>query len=150
MTGTPGTTGTAGTAGTTGTTGTTGTGLRSCSACGQPETPRNPLVLAADGYRIHVAHIFDPDSGYYGAAFAECRPLGEIAENAMLADCGYGACWAEHLEPCKAEGIHLARFGRAWVKGLITDADMAVVTAQAGPGALPGTVIPDRVLAVAS
>lgn len=124
------------------------TAPRPCAACGQPEAPRNPLVLVADGYRIHVAHIYDPGSGYYEAAFAECRPLGEIAENAMLADCGYGGCWAEHLEPCNAEGVHLARFGRAERKGLISPADMAVVTAEAGPGALPGTVIPDRVLAV--
>jgi hypothetical protein len=117
---------------------------RCCAACGHPESPRNPLVLAQGGYRVHVSHIFDPDSGLYGAAFAECRPLAQIAESALLADCGYGGCWAESGEPCKAaEGdVHLARFGRAERKGLISAADMAVVRAAAGPGAMPGTVVP--------
>ena len=121
---------------------------RHCAACGHPEAPRNPLVLAEDGYRVHVSHVLDPDDGYYGEAFAECRPLAAIADDALLADCGYGACWAESGVPCNEPGTHLARFGRAERKGLISAADMAVVTAAAGPGAVPGTVLhPEAVAA---
>lgn len=44
--------------------------LRSCcAACGHRESDRNPLVLAADGYRVHVSHLADPASGYYGEPF---------------------------------------------------------------------------------
>jgi hypothetical protein len=121
------------------------TAPRSCAACAAFEAERNPLVLTASGL-VHVSHVLDPDDGLYGTAFAERRPLAEIAEGALLADCGYGGCWVESGEPCNAEGIHYARFGRAERKGLITAADMAVVTAEAGPGALPGTVIPAGVL----
>lgn len=47
----------------------------SCAACGHPGTARNPLVLAADGYRVHVSHVLDPASGYYGEPFTdEARP----------------------------------------------------------------------------
>jgi hypothetical protein len=46
-----------------------------CAACGHPETARNPLVLAGDGYRVHVAHVITPGDGYYGVPFAdEARP----------------------------------------------------------------------------
>jgi hypothetical protein len=46
-------------------------GLRStCAACGNAETARDPLVVA-DGYRIHVSHARDEDSGYYGVAFQQ-------------------------------------------------------------------------------
>ena len=40
-----------------------------CAACGHSETPRNPLVLAGDGYRVHVRHLTDPADGYYGVPF---------------------------------------------------------------------------------
>jgi hypothetical protein len=40
-----------------------------CAACGHRETDSNPLVLAEDGYRIHVRHTFDRASGYYEAVF---------------------------------------------------------------------------------
>jgi hypothetical protein len=47
----------------------------SCAACGHPETGRDPLVLACDGYRVHVSHMIDPASGYYGEPFTdEARP----------------------------------------------------------------------------
>ncbi len=47
----------------------------SCAACGHPQSPRNRLVLAADGYRVHVSHIITPGDGYYGAVFTdESRP----------------------------------------------------------------------------
>lgn len=119
---------------------------RYCASCGHPADGRNPLVLTEDGYRVHVSHVLDPDSGHYGKAFAECRPLAEIADNALMSDCG--CCWAGPGKPCKAGGgaMHLARFGRAERHGLIAASDMAVVTAGAGPGALPGTVIPAGVL----
>jgi hypothetical protein len=42
----------------------------SCAACGHRETDRNPLVLAADGYRVHVTHVNEPGNGYYGMPFA--------------------------------------------------------------------------------
>ena len=45
-------------------------GLRdSCAACGHAGTARDPLVLDGDGYRVHVSHALDPDSGYYGVPF---------------------------------------------------------------------------------
>lgn len=55
-------------------------GLReTCSACGGPEVTRDPLVIAADGYRVHVSHVITPGDGYYGAVFAdEARP-GRLA-----------------------------------------------------------------------
>ena len=44
--------------------------LRSCcAACGHQEAERNPLVLAEDGYRVHLSHTLDPASGYYGLVF---------------------------------------------------------------------------------
>ena len=50
-----------------------------CAACGHPEAPRNPLVLAADGYRVHVSHVITPGDGYYGEPFTdEARP-GRVA-----------------------------------------------------------------------
>jgi hypothetical protein len=43
-------------------------GLRNtCSACGHDATATNPLVLSADGSRIHQAHTRDNASGFYGA-----------------------------------------------------------------------------------
>ena len=46
--------------------------LRSCcAACGHRETARDPLILAGDGYRVHVSHLLDPASGYYGMPFAQ-------------------------------------------------------------------------------
>ncbi len=51
----------------------------SCAACGHPETGRNPLVLAFDGYRVHVSHVTEPGNGYYGTPFTdEARP-GRVA-----------------------------------------------------------------------
>lgn len=47
----------------------------SCAACGHPATGRDPLALASDGYRVHVSHMTDPASGYYGEPFTdEARP----------------------------------------------------------------------------
>ncbi len=45
-------------------------GLRgTCAACGRQETARDPLVLAGDGYRVHVSHVLDERDGYYGVPF---------------------------------------------------------------------------------
>ena len=41
-----------------------------CAACGHLARDRNPLVIAADGYRIHVAHLLTFGDGYYGVPFA--------------------------------------------------------------------------------
>lgn len=44
--------------------------LRSCcAACGHRETDRDPLVLAGDGYRVHVSHLTERGGGYYGMPF---------------------------------------------------------------------------------
>lgn len=47
-------------------------GLRdSCAACGRDGTVRDPLVLAGDGYRVHVSHVLsETGGGYYGFPFA--------------------------------------------------------------------------------
>jgi hypothetical protein len=42
-----------------------------CAACGHKASERDPLVLAGDGYRVHVSHVLDPASGYYGMPFAQ-------------------------------------------------------------------------------
>jgi hypothetical protein len=41
-----------------------------CAACGRDGAERDPLVIAADGYRVHVSHVIDPADGYYGVPFA--------------------------------------------------------------------------------
>ena len=41
-----------------------------CSACGHPGTERDPLVMAADGYRVHISHLITEGDGYYGVPFA--------------------------------------------------------------------------------
>ncbi len=42
-----------------------------CAACDRDGTSRDPLVLAADGYRVHVSHaIAETGGGYYGEPFA--------------------------------------------------------------------------------
>lgn len=46
-------------------------GLRdSCAACGRAGTAPDPLVLAGDGYRVHVSHVLDEHDGYFGVPFA--------------------------------------------------------------------------------
>jgi hypothetical protein len=39
-----------------------------CAACGHQGTGADPLVLA-DGHRIHVSHVLDAGSGFYGVPF---------------------------------------------------------------------------------
>lgn len=46
-------------------------GLRdSCAACGRDGTERDPLVLAGDGYRVHLSHVISEGDGYFGVPFA--------------------------------------------------------------------------------
>ena len=51
----------------------------SCAACGHPETARNPLVLAADGYRVHVSHVTTFGDSYYGVPFTDDARPGRVA-----------------------------------------------------------------------
>ena len=62
------------------------------------------------------------------------RPLAEICELARMCPCGQ--CWARPGAPCVTgasgtTGYHVARFGRARRRGLISAADFGAVTAAA-------------------
>jgi hypothetical protein len=73
------------------------------------------------------------------------RTLAGIIEDAGRATCGY--CWADSPQwACSfsgtgPDGLHLARFARACRRGLISEADMAIVMAAAGDVFTDGTVI---------
>jgi hypothetical protein len=60
------------------------------------------------------------------------RPLPEICEAARQANCG--ECWQIPGQPCTQdpEGDHVARFGRAMRRGLLTGPELVAVL-----GALP-------------
>lgn len=67
------------------------------------------------------------------APAAALRTLADIIEDARVVPCGQ--CWAQPPGPCTVAGepgYHLARFGRARRRGLLTEADMAVVLEAAG------------------
>jgi hypothetical protein len=49
----------------------------------------------------------------------------EICELARLVNCG--ECWQVPGKPCTPEGDHVARFGRAMRRGLISGADLIAV-----------------------
>jgi hypothetical protein len=53
------------------------------------------------------------------------RSLGEICQAARQANCG--ECWQVPGKPCTAEGDHVARFGRAMRRGLISGPDLLAV-----------------------
>lgn len=53
------------------------------------------------------------------------RPLNEICEAARCANCG--ECWQVPGKPCTPEGDHVARFGRAMRRGLISGPDLVAV-----------------------
>ena len=57
------------------------------------------------------------------------RPLAEICQAARQANCG--ECWQVPGKPCtrNPEGDHVARFGRAARRGLITGHELVVVLA---------------------
>lgn len=37
-----------------------------CVACGYSGTSRNPVILCDSGDRVHLSHIYDPNSVLYG------------------------------------------------------------------------------------
>ena len=51
--------------------------------------------------------------------------LHEVCEAARLVNCG--ECWQVPGKPCTSEGDHVARFGRAMRRGLITGPDLIAV-----------------------
>ena len=53
------------------------------------------------------------------------RPLPEICQAARQVDCG--ECWQVPGKLCTAEGDHVARFGRAMRRGLISGPDLLAV-----------------------
>ena len=58
------------------------------------------------------------------------RSLQEICQAARQANCG--ECWQKPSTPCKhdPEGDHVARFGRAARRGLITGPELVAVLAD--------------------
>jgi hypothetical protein len=53
------------------------------------------------------------------------RSLREICQAARQANCG--ECWQVPGKPCTPEGDHVARFGRAMRRGLISGPDLLAV-----------------------
>ena len=53
------------------------------------------------------------------------RPLAGICEAARQANCG--ECWQVPGTPCTPGGDHVARFGRAMRRGLISGPDLLAV-----------------------
>jgi hypothetical protein len=53
------------------------------------------------------------------------RPLPEICQHARQVNCG--ECWQVPGTPCTPEGDHVARFGRAMRRGLISGPDLLAV-----------------------
>jgi hypothetical protein len=53
------------------------------------------------------------------------RPLAEICQAARHANCG--ECWQVPGKLCTPEGDHVARFGRAARRGLITGPELVAV-----------------------
>ena len=58
------------------------------------------------------------------------RPLAGICEAARQANCG--ECWQVPGKPCTPEGNHVARFGRAMRRGLISGPDLLAVLGTLG------------------
>ena len=53
------------------------------------------------------------------------RPLPEICRAARQVNCG--ECWQVPGKPCTPEGDHVARFGRAARRGLITGHELVAI-----------------------
>ncbi len=66
--------------------------------------------------------------------------LHEICQAARQANCG--ECWQVPGKPCTPEGDHVARFGRAMRRGLITGEDLVAVL-QALDAFTSATVVRD-------
>jgi hypothetical protein len=58
-------------------------------------------------------------------AVPQARSLHEICQAARRATCG--ECWQVPGKPCTPEGDHVARFGRALRRGLISGPDLLAV-----------------------
>ena len=58
------------------------------------------------------------------------RPLPEVCEAVRQANCG--ECWQVPGKPCTPEGDHVARFGRAMRRGLISGPDLLAVLETLG------------------
>jgi len=58
------------------------------------------------------------------------RPLPEICQAARQANCG--ECWQVPGKPCTPERDHVARFGRAMRRGLISGPDLLAVLGTLG------------------
>ena len=62
----------------------------------------------------------------------QARSLHSICMLARLANCG--ECWASPHDPClpgRTPGFHVARFARAYRRGLISGPDLAAALADA-------------------
>jgi hypothetical protein len=64
------------------------------------------------------------------APAAAPRSLHEICELVRQANCG--ECWQVPGIPCTSEGDHVARFGRAMRRGLISGPDLLAVLGTLG------------------
>lgn len=49
------------------------------------------------------------------------------AERALMANCPLGHCWRSPGTPCDPRGSHLARWQRAYRRGLVTRDELAAV-----------------------
>jgi hypothetical protein len=63
-------------------------------------------------------------------ALLQARSLHEICADARRANCG--ECWQVPGTPCTPEGDHVARFGRAMRRGLISGPDLLAVLGALG------------------
>ena len=63
-------------------------------------------------------------------AVPQPRSLHEIYADTRRATCG--ECWQVPGKPCTPEGDHVARFGRATRRGLISGPDLVTVLGQLG------------------
>jgi hypothetical protein len=52
---------------------------------------------------------------------------GERAASALMVSCGF--CWARPGAACGEDGLHLARYVRAYRRGLVSHEDLAVICA---------------------
>ena len=69
------------------------------------------------------------------------RPLHEICAAVRHVNCG--ECWQVPGMPCTPEGDHVARFGRALRRGLITGPDLIAVL-QALDAFTSATIVIDQ------
>jgi hypothetical protein len=122
--------------------------IRSGRVCVTPVTKRPAAAshaTAGQGSAIWIGdHRHAPNYPATPAPAETARSLHDICEAARLADCGH--CWAVPGEECAftaspvtpgtpvrpVPGYHVARFGRAYRRGLVSAADFLAVTDAAG------------------